>query len=606
MTRFAKSKERGMGILGIQFLEILLVILCLILSFALAGLFIYGDYFPFGIQQGILLSAMVSAIAVVILASFKYFNFMSCSFVSALGRSISIVLSINVVLILILYFISEARLSPYYFIVAVAFQYTFLLLIKIFSSLLKQNTLQGKRALVVGKSSEKEWLLERIRRQCEYQLRFLDERTKNFTAYIDRSDYVYLLSSASLEYKRRIITYCELQGKRLYIVPEVHEIAMRDSELTRIGDIPLFTIDQFRLTEAQAMIKRVMDILIALLGTIITSPLLLVSSIFIKAEDGGPVFYRQTRSGINGREFEIWKLRSMKVNAEKTTGSVFATENDPRITKVGRFLRQTRMDEIPQFFNVISGSMSIVGPRPERPCFVQKFCSENPEYNLRLAVKPGITGLAQVMANYTTTPENKLKFDLFYIKSYSPLLDFRIMVKTAVVIFGKSHSAGFKEEKEDNCGRTEIFDIEGIPDFEPEECLPSRGRRRRYNWLKVGLTILGCGVIVLSAIFMRYNPLIERLNQELIWNETGIVSIVEAGVPMSEEASGSIVASAAFSKPVKPAVSPLGWAESWEMVVGLILRLEPSELSELEAMAEGGFSEEELARTEELLNMQRR
>lgn len=606
MTRFTKAKERGMGIVGIQFLEILLVILCLILSFALAGFLIYGVYFPFGIQQGILLSAMVSAIAVVILASFKYFNFMSCSFVSALGRSISIVLSINVVLILILYFISDARLSPYYFIVAVAFQYAFLLLIKIFSSSLKQNTLQGKRALVIGKTSEKEWLLETIRRRCEYQLRFLDERARNFTPYIDCSDYVYLLSSASKEYKRRIITYCELQGKRLYIVPEVHEIAMRDSELTRIGDIPLFTMDQFRLTEAQAMIKRIIDILIALVGTVITSPLLVISGILIKAEDGGPVFYRQTRSGINGREFEIWKLRSMKVNAEKTTGSVFASENDPRITRIGKVLRQSRMDEIPQFFNVLSGSMSIVGPRPERPCFVQKFCTENPEYNLRLAVKPGITGLAQVMANYTTTAENKLKFDLFYIKSYSPLLDFRIMVKTAVVIFRKSPSAGFKEEKEESCEKVEIFDPEGISDIEREECPACRGRKRRYNWLKVGLTVIGCGVIVLSAIFMRYHPLMNQLNQALVWNDKEVISIADAGVPMSNESTISIVASAAITQPVKQTISPLGWGESWEMLAGLILRLEPSELSELETMAEDGFTEEELERTEKLLNMQRR
>lgn len=602
MTRFAKTKESSMGIVGIQFLEIFMVIICLILSFALAGFSIYGQYFPFGIQQGVLLSALVPAIAVIILASFQYFNFMSCTFAGTMGKSISIVLSINSVLILFLYFITETKLSPYYFIVAMAFQYSSLLLIKLFTSVLKRKILKGKRALVIGNSKDKEWMMETVGKQWDYKLAFLDEKARNFMNAIDRSDCIYLLSSATKEYKRKIITYCELQGKKLYIVPEVHEIAMRDSELTRIGDIPLFTIDQFRLTEAQAMVKRVIDFFGAAIGVVVTSPLLLISAILIKAEDGGPVFYRQIRSGMNGKEFVIWKLRSMKVDAEKTTGSVFAVENDPRITKVGKILRNSRIDEIPQFFNVLAGSMSLVGPRPERPCFVKKFGADNPEYNLRLAVKPGITGLAQVMANYTTTAENKIKFDLFYIKSYSPLLDFHIMMKTAQIVFCKSHATGFKEATE----RTPItpfpFHIEVFDDSEYEGFCSDRKKRRQYNWLKAFLTVTACGVIIISAIFMRYNPLINQLNQIMLTESQGIYVIEESPVPMSSDASVSFVIAGAIPDQAGK-MEPLEIGQSWNLLVGLVLRLEPSELAELEAMAEGGFTEEERFKAEELIKL---
>lgn len=602
MTKFNKKEEGSMGIVGIQFLEILLVIFSLVLSFALAGFFIYGEYFPFGIQQGVFLSALVSAMAVIILASFQYFNFMSCTFTSTMGKSISIVLSINVILIIFLYFITESKLSLYYFIVAMALQYSSLLMIKLFSSGLKRKILQGKRALVIGKSKDKEWMLETVGKQWEYKLAFLDETARNFMSAIDRSDCIYLLSSATREYKRRIITYCELQGKKLFIVPEVHEIAMRDSELSRIGDIPLFTIDQFRMTEGQAMVKRAIDFFGAAIGVVVTAPILLISAMLIKSEDGGPVFYRQIRSGINGKEFEIWKLRSMEVDAEKTTGSVFASENDPRITRIGRILRSSRIDEIPQFFNVLEGSMSLVGPRPERPCFVEKFCNDNPEYNLRLAVKPGITGLAQVMANYTTTAENKLKFDLFYIKSYSPLLDFHIMMKTVQIVFHKSHAAGFKEEKETDLNISSPLQIEVFEDSENEEFCSSRRKRRQYNWLKALLTVTACGVIIISTIFVRYSPLVNQLNQMMVSENQRIHSIEETPVPMSSESAVSFVVAAGV--PVQEdKLEPLGIGEYWNLLIGLVLRLEPSELAELEAMAEGGFTKEERIRAEELLRV---
>ncbi|MGI6727983.1 MAG: sugar transferase [Anaerovoracaceae bacterium] len=197
---------------------------------------------------------------------------------------------------------------------------------------------------------------------------------------------------------------------------------------------------------AQNIIKRLSDIVMSLLGIVITSPIILITIIAIKYEDRGPIFFKQERCGLKGKLFNVIKFRSMVVDAEKYTGAVFATENDPRITKVGRIIRAARIDEIPQFFNVLIGNMSFVGPRPERPIFVKEFSKDFPEYQHRLAVKPGITGLAQVMGNYTTTIENKIKFDLMYIINYSMVLDIKIVMQTIKVVFKKEQAAGFSEE----------------------------------------------------------------------------------------------------------------------------------------------------------------
>ena len=591
MTKFTKRTESSLKIISIQFLEIILVILCMVLSFAVAGFLIYGGNYPFHFQQGILFFLMVSGIAIIILSSFRYFNFVGYSFASTMGKSMFMVFSINVVFVLLLYFFTSSRLSPYYFIVAAALQYSFLLLIKIFSGILKRNIINQKVALIIGKSKDRQWLMETIQKKCDYHLTFIDESDKACLHSIDQSDFVYLVSSATKEFKQRIITYCELQCKRLFIVPEVHEIAMRDSELSRVGDIPLFTIDQFRMTEGQAIIKRMVDIVLSFFGILASVPLILIFAILIKAEDGGPVFYRQTRSGIHGKDFQIWKLRSMIVDAEKNTGTVCATENDDRITKIGKVMRRYRIDEMPQFLNVLAGSMSIVGPRPERPYYIKKFCSVNPEFNLRLAVKPGITGLAQVMANYTTTPENKLKFDLFYIKSYSPLLDFRILLKTILAVFQRSQSQGFDED----CGET-------IGEKKTKQFCVGGGRKRYYSWLKAAITVLACAAIVASATLMRYGPLIEQLRMIMVeGNPTG-VTIEEQAVPLSNEAAVS-----ATLRGISFLENPEGgWQESWNLLFGLILKMEASDLAELEGMAADGFTEEELLKTKELLSMQRR
>ncbi len=204
-----------------------------------------------------------------------------------------------------------------------------------------------------------------------------------------------------------------------------------------LDQVSIFPIQNFHLTKAQQFKKRTADLTVSLLGIFLTLPIMAIVAAVIKIEDGGKVFYKQVRLGLNGKEFQILKFRSMIPDAEKYTGAVFAVSDDPRITKTGKFIRATRIDELPQFFNVLEGSMSVVGPRPERPIFVKEFSQQIPDYKDRLTVKPGITGLAQVMGNYRTTAKNKSKFDLMYIRNYSFLLDIKIMLKTLKVIFSK-------------------------------------------------------------------------------------------------------------------------------------------------------------------------
>ena len=185
-------------------------------------------------------------------------------------------------------------------------------------------------------------------------------------------------------------------------------------------------------------IKRVADIVFAFLGIIVTAIPMLVIAVMIKSQMGGTVFYRQTRLGLNGKEFLIIKFRTMAMDAESGGAQWSEGVNDSRITPLGATLRQYRLDELPQFFNVIAGSMSLVGPRPERPCFYDAFETYIHGFSQRMMVKPGITGLAQVNGGYSIRPEEKIIYDIEYIKKRSLFLDFKILLKTiGIVLYSK-------------------------------------------------------------------------------------------------------------------------------------------------------------------------
>jgi exopolysaccharide biosynthesis polyprenyl glycosylphosphotransferase len=195
-------------------------------------------------------------------------------------------------------------------------------------------------------------------------------------------------------------------------------------------DTPLLLCRNYGLDFEQRLFKRTFDIVFSLFALIIASPFMLFSAIAIKLYDGGPVLYKQKRLTLDGKEFNVLKFRSMVVDAEKLSGPVLASEDDPRITPIGRFLRKVRLDELPQLLNILGGDMSVVGPRPERPELTEKYKEEMPEFGFRLKVKAGLTGYAQVTGVYDTVPYDKLKMDLMYIENYSFRMDLQIVLMT--------------------------------------------------------------------------------------------------------------------------------------------------------------------------------
>lgn len=180
--------------------------------------------------------------------------------------------------------------------------------------------------------------------------------------------------------------------------------------------------------------KRLVDILLSIFGLIITAPIIIVTAIFIKIDSPGPIFFEQERVGLNGKYFKIYKIRSMVIDAEKN-GAKWASKDDPRITNIGKFIRKTRIDELPQLWNVLKGEMSIIGPRPEIPLFTINFNDEIPGFVNRLTIKPGLTGWAQVNGGYDLTPAEKLEKDLEYINNIGILIDIKIIIKTIFIVF---------------------------------------------------------------------------------------------------------------------------------------------------------------------------
>ncbi|NLZ28630.1 MAG: sugar transferase [Firmicutes bacterium] len=230
------------------------------------------------------------------------------------------------------------------------------------------------------------------------------------------------------------------RGWESLIIPSVYEIMLSQATLDQIEDTPVLKIDA-ATNPGRDQVKRFMDVSASLLGLILFSPLFLLVVIAIKIDSPGPVFYVQKRIGRKGRQFNIYKFRTMKHDAEVYTGPIQSYEDDPRITRMGRILRPTRMDELPQLINVLKGDMSMVGPRPERPYFVERYEKEIQGYTYRHITNAGITGLAQVMSNYSTSIEDKLRYDLLYAKNYSPLFDIKILLQTIKVILMRDRAS---------------------------------------------------------------------------------------------------------------------------------------------------------------------
>ena len=246
--------------------------------------------------------------------------------------------------------------------------------------------------------------------------------------------------------RNQLLKRCFGQGIRTYTVPKISDIINRSSDDLNLFDTPLLLSRNEDLKIEQLFAKRMMDVVCSFLGLLISSPFFLIIAFLIKATDRGPVFYKQIRLTRNGKEFEIYKFRTMIQDAEKDGHARLASEHDDRILPVGRFLRATRLDELPQLINVLKGEMSMVGPRPERPELAAEIEKELPEFPYRLKVKAGLTGYAQIYGKYNTTAYDKLKLDLTYIRNYSFFLDLKLMIMTPKIMLMKESTEGVSDE----------------------------------------------------------------------------------------------------------------------------------------------------------------
>lgn len=258
---------------------------------------------------------------------------------------------------------------------------------------------------------------------------------------------VIFLFELPLEKRSRIMQYCINAGKRIYMTPSIEDVISRGYEVKHLIDTPLFSYNSFTKTRQTYFGKRTLDVLFSLLLILLTSPFMLLTALAIKLEDGGNVLFRQARCTQGGRVFQILKFRSMVMDAEKDGKPQPCIEGDRRITKVGKVIRAMRIDELPQLFNVVGGSMSLVGPRPERVEHVELYTKELPEFCYRMRVKAGLTGYAQIYGKYNTSARDKLLLDLLYIEQQNFLLDAKIMFLTIKTMFTPESTEGFQEKK---------------------------------------------------------------------------------------------------------------------------------------------------------------
>lgn len=297
-------------------------------------------------------------------------------------------------------------------------------------------------------TSSQRSLNEVIRGIRKYKLQYnvtkvADYRDKKLKEYISGHDTVFIYDVPIRE-RTEIVEFCYQNMKNVYFNPDMHDVIEKSSRHIILDDVSMFGNFSKGLTFEQKIVKRIMDVIISLIALIVTSPVLLIAAIAIKAEDRGTVIFKQNRATRDGKIFSVYKLRTMKEDVDNYS----VIENDERVTKVGSFLRKYRIDEIPQFYNVLKGDMSVVGPRPEMLANIFNYTSVLPEFEYRLRVKAGITGYAQIAGKYNTSPKDKLILDLMYIEEYSFWLDLKLLFQTLIVLFKQDSTEAFKKYEE--------------------------------------------------------------------------------------------------------------------------------------------------------------
>ena len=403
------------------------------------------DMFAFAYKGKYVLMGIYAAL------TYAFFQYSDCTMFGQLNRmdlvigQIISLLIVNVVTYAQLCLIGNAVLSPGPMLLLTVLEVVIaVILILVYTTLYHKLYAPHNMLLLYGHKRGVELKIKMDSRKDKYNIQKIMSVEAGLDAIlreIPKHDAV-ILNDVPAEMRNDILKFCYQYRVRTYVAPKLTDVMLRGAKDITLFDTPLLLVKGTGLTPAQRVTKRAMDIVLSSLAILVFAIPMAAVAIAIKLEDGGPVFYKQKRMTRGGREFEILKFRSMIVDAEKYAGAVLATENDPRITKVGRFIRATRLDEIPQILNILKGDMSVVGPRPERKVLADEICKEVPEFGYRLKVRGGLTGYAQIYGKYNTSSYDKLRLDLMYIENYSLLLDIKLIILTLRIIFSKDSTEG--------------------------------------------------------------------------------------------------------------------------------------------------------------------
>lgn len=279
-----------------------------------------------------------------------------------------------------------------------------------------------------------------VRFKKQYRIEHvIDYRSKDLLDIVAKANTVFIQDVPIVE-RSEIVRFCYKKKINIYFNPEIEDIVEMNAQYYLLDDVSVLNANVKAWTMEQRIAKKLLDMGLAIVIGILTSPIWIISAIAIKLYDGGPIFFKQKRATINGRVFEVYKFRTMKENVENRS----VTEDDDRITKPGKILRKIRMDELPQLINILKGDMSFVGPRPEMLENVNAYEAELPEFRYRLRVKAGLTGYAQIAGKYNTTPKDKLIMDMMYIEQFNILKDIQLIFQTFIVLLKSDSTEAFK------------------------------------------------------------------------------------------------------------------------------------------------------------------
>ncbi|MDY6826318.1 MAG: sugar transferase [Bacillota bacterium] len=423
------------------------------LGFYLAFISATGELQGLQIESLIILSLPLLAITVLLFGNLGLYSQQRSGIMPIVRALITGVIVIDLLGVMLAFWTRAFVLDRLIFLLAPLYQLLLLLGWRILFWYLEMWIHGQKKLLVIGSRRDAERALQKIMSMPKgifEVIRVLPPaELDSLPDALEEADAVMIAGSLAMEEKNLVVRESFNHNREVFIIPDLYEIILTRAMMTQVDDTPVIECHDMQLDFLQLAIKRTCDLIFALVLGLVSLPVLLLMGLVIRLDSRGPAIYNQERVGLGGKRFTLYKLRTMLVDAEEKSGPVLSNEEDDRVTRIGRFLRASRLDELPQLYNVLRGDLSIVGPRPERPYFVERFQQEMPEYGLRHLVKPGITGLAQVAGYYATNTQDKLRYDLYYVADYSLFLDFRILLLTVPTIFNRESARGLRKEIEE-------------------------------------------------------------------------------------------------------------------------------------------------------------